>query len=146
MTCKEKLIQDNPNLDKWNIDEIIDDCCPHHYGYSHDDRFCGENYSDCTACWNQEVIEIKKENKPMTNTKKTKTKTQLIEELEAAKTNVADLKKQIDNLEKYKQYEQCADEIKAMHTAFMNSGFTNEQAFDLIKTAMNSVAGAMFKK
>lgn len=75
-----------------------------------------------------------------TNTKKTKT--QLIEELEAAKAHATALKKQIDNLERYKQYEECADEIKAMHTAFMNSGFTDEQAFDLIKTTMQALGNS----
>ena len=37
-------------------------------------------------------------------------------------------------MDRYKQYEECADDIKVMHTALMNSGFTDEQAFDLIKT------------
>ena len=152
MTCKEKLIQDHPYYDKWDVDDIIENYCPYHYGYlsrQTDIEPCDE---DCEACWNQEIIDEtknEKENKTMattttTNTKKTKP--QLIEELEAAKANVTDLKKQIDNLERYKQYEECADEIKAMHTAFMNSGFTDEQAFDLIKTAMQSVAGAALRR
>lgn len=143
MTCKEKLMADNPKLDTWDIEGIIEDYCPHHYGYMHNDGFCRDLDQDCEACWNQKII-IKKEIKTMTNTKKTKT--QLIEELEAAKANVTDLKKQIDNLERYKQYEECADEIKAMHTAFMNSGFSDEQAFDLIKTTMTLVAPSVFKR
>ena len=67
------------------------------------------------------------------------TKTELIEEIEAARTHIEAMEGQLKNLEKYKQYEEAADELKAMHTALMNSGFTNEQAFDLLKTTMQSM-------
>lgn len=146
MTCKEKLIQDRPDYDKWDIEQTIDEYCPYHYGYTSPQYDIGPCDDDCEACWNQEYIDKNnvKENKTMTNTNKTKT--QLIEELEATKAHAGELKKQIDNLERYKQYEECADEIKAMHTAFMNSGFTNEQAFELIKTTMEAIAPTAFRR
>ena len=63
-----------------------------------------------------------------------KTKAQLVEELDQLKERTAAVEKQLKNMDRYKQYEECADDIKVMHTALMNSGFTDEQAFDLIKT------------
>ena len=55
-----------------------------------------------------------------------KTKQQLLDEIE-------ELKEEIRKLNKYEKYETFADETKAIHTALMNSGFTDEQAFELIK-------------
>lgn len=58
-----------------------------------------------------------------------KTKQELMDEIK-------ELNKQIENLKKYEEYKKAADEAKAIHIAFMDAGFTEEQAFDLIKTAM----------
>lgn len=60
MTCKEKLIQDHPYYDKWDVDDIIEKYCPYQYGYGPiqmADSPCDE---DCGACWNQEIIDEKK--------------------------------------------------------------------------------------
>ena len=62
-----------------------------------------------------------------------KTKKMLLEELEAANENVRDLKKELVRLERFKQYVTAADESKAAYDAFVQSGFTEEQAFDLLK-------------
>lgn len=147
MTCKEKLMEEYAHLPAETIREILENECPCHYGYSegHPDCSILANDSLCADCWDQEITEEKKEKENNTMATTKKTKEQLIEELEAAKNNIYELKKQLDNLERYKQYEDCADEIKAIHTAFMNSGFTNDQAFDLIKTAMQSVAAGLMK-
>lgn len=100
------------------------------------------------GCWNTEIpVEVekkteeteKKESKKTMATTVKKTKAQLMEELDLAKEHTAALEKQLKNMEQYKQYEECADEIKAMHTAFINSGFTDAQAFDLIKTMTKCV-------
>lgn len=56
-----------------------------------------------------------------------KTKAELLDEIKELET-------QVKKLENYKQYEECADELKAVHTAFVNAGFSDEQAFDLLKT------------
>ena len=146
MTCKEKLIQDHPEYNDWEVARILIRYCPYDYDYADPHPDCGKGLCNlCDKCWSQEVNEElkEKENDTMTNIKKTES--QLIEELEDAKTSVAELKKQLDNMERYKKYEKCADEIKAMHTAFMNSGFTNEQAFDMIETMLNLVVPSAFK-
>lgn len=36
------------------------------------------------------------------------------------------------NLEKYKQYEEAANELKAMHDSFMNAGFSRDEASRLM--------------
>lgn len=139
MTCKEKLIADHPEWSDEDVQLILDEECPidHYdvrpprdeYGYSS----CGGQH--CIDCWNQEVPETNtKKEKNMTTTKKTKT--QLMEELEASENTVKDLKKQLENLEKYKVYQDAGTEMKAIHTAFMDAGFSDEQAFELIRLSM----------
>lgn len=63
-----------------------------------------------------------------------KTKAELMEELENAKKAKEELEKELKNLEKYKQYEDAAGEIYAFHTSFVMAGFSEEQAFELVKT------------
>lgn len=46
------------------------------------------------------------------------------------------LKKELSRLEKYKKYEESAQEIKAIFDCFVNAGFTEDQAFTLINNAM----------
>ena len=59
-----------------------------------------------------------------------KTKTELIEEIN-------NLKKDLDKLERYRKYEDAANEMKAIHDSFVNAGFTEDQAFMIMITAMN---------
>ena len=148
MTCREKLMLERPDL----IDEeYLGGCfgCPSMRNYLPDPEVCGTRVmsdDDCRRCWDREIPgteNIEKENEVMTTTKKTKA--ELLDELEQANQNVRDLKNEIKNLERYKQYEDMADEIKALHTAFMNSGFTNEQAFDLLKTMTQSMMPAAMR-
>lgn len=144
MTCIEHLRLKHP---KWTEDQLHDytrSYCPWEVGIDYPpEKVCRD--SRCSACWYTDIPEpekIKKENDimPTDSINRTKkTKAELLEELEQANQNVRDLKNEIKNLERYKQYEDMADEIKALHTAFMNSGFTNEQAFDLLKTMTQAV-------
>ena len=142
MTCREKLKLEHPE----NIGPDFDGgCsnCPHTYGYLPlNTRIC-ESMS-CYDCWDREIpgtetdiSNNKKENEIMNPTKMTKA--ELIEEIEIAHNHIIEMETQLKNMEKYKQYEEAADELKAMHTAFMNSGFTNEQAFDLLKMLTQSM-------
>ena len=62
-----------------------------------------------------------------------KTKKELLEAID-------DLKKQVEALERYKQYEGMANEISAMHAAFKNSGFDDSQAFALVMKMIESAA------
>lgn len=146
MTCKEKYAKDHPELSQLQIHDVITSCCPEEYGITYLDKTCLN--SDCIGCWNTEIpveVEKKTEETKEKESKKTmattvkKTKAQLMEELDLAKEHAAALEKQLKNMERYKQYEECADEIKAMHTSFVNAGFTDVQAFDLIKTMTTCV-------
>lgn len=65
----------------------------------------------------------------------------LLQEIEEKEQELASLRKEIKNLERYKGYEDIANEVKAMHDAFMNSGFSDEQAFDLLVKFMELTGG-----
>lgn len=75
---------------------------------------------------------------PTTVVNKNRTKAELLEEIK-------DLKAEVERLDRYKKYEESASEMKAMYDAFVNEGFTSEQAFALVQQ-MISAAGAMCKK
>jgi hypothetical protein len=62
-----------------------------------------------------------------------KTKTELLEEIEAKNKEIKDLKAEVDKLERYKKYEDMADEIAAMREAFVNSGFSKSESYDMTK-------------
>lgn len=63
----------------------------------------------------------------------------LLQEIEEKEQELEELRKEIKDLERYKSYEDVADEIKAMHTAFMNSGFSDDQAFALLNKIMDTM-------
>ena len=89
---------------------------------------------DCEQCYDREVPEkyLTEEEKMPTATTTRKTKAEILEELENKNAEIADLKKELNDLERYKQYEESADELAAMKNALVNSGFSNDQAFQLI--------------
>lgn len=130
MTYREKFHMEHPDRDSVNT---LGMGCPADYEHNTN---CPE-YSDgtvmsCKNCWNREIPEEKeKENKPMK-----KTKAMLEEELEQKKTEIEDLKKELENeikkTEKYKQFEECADDLKALQNSFINSGFSEKQAFTMV--------------
>lgn len=123
MTFKERLQKEHPDQvdPKW-----WGGCnhCPHYYGYEHSSCNLGPRVSReaCEACWNREILEEPVETaKPKT----TKTKAQLLEEIDSLKEEVA-------RLERYSKYEEAADELHAMYEAFKSKGFTDNQAFKLV--------------
>ena len=68
------------------------------------------------------------------------------ERIERDKLDIKALKEEIAGLEKYKQYRDAADEVKSIHKAFMDAGFTDDQAFALINTALAaSVKTSLFR-
>lgn len=71
--------------------------------------------------------------------KESKTKAELLKEIDEHEKNISDLLDQIDRLEKYKKYEECADEMKAIYDSFIHAGFSADQAFKLVLTALTSV-------
>lgn len=88
----------------------------------------------CEQCYNREVPEeyLTEEEKMPTSATTKKTKAEILEELEVKNTEIATLKKELKDLERYKQYEDSADELAAMKNALVNSGFSDDQAFQLV--------------
>jgi hypothetical protein len=127
VTCREKLAKEQTG-------RSIDQVCPSTYGYLPDPHPEWCHRSLCDICWDREIPEGPKEKEKPMSTKKTKA--ELMEELEAANKAKDDLEKQLAELEKYKTYRTAGDELKAIHTAFMDAGFSNEQAFTLMQTMM----------
>lgn len=62
----------------------------------------------------------------------TKTKAELMTEINQKNEEIKKLEEEIKVLEKYKQYKDMGDELKAMHTAYEVAGFTSDQAFTLL--------------
>lgn len=53
------------------------------------------------------------------------------------------LKKDIEKLEKYKQYDEATAETKVVMDSFVRAGFTEEHAFDMVKTMFIAIFGGM---
>ena len=66
-----------------------------------------------------------------------KTKAMLLEEIEQKNQEIKDLEKEVKKLEKYKVYEDMATEMRAIHQSFVNAGFDDDQAMDLLKSSLN---------
>lgn len=62
-----------------------------------------------------------------------KTKAELMEEIK-------DLNERIKKLDRYKQYEDAADELAALRDSFVNAGFTKTEAFTMVRTMMQLAA------
>ena len=140
MTCREKLALEHA---AYIGNEYPGGCrnCPSAYGYLDDPDYCGELDSrGCYECWNREIPEtetvenIEEVNETMNNNTVTtkKTKAELLNE-------ITDLKKELENLDKYRQYEQVADELAAMRDALMGKGFTREEAMQFIFNAQKNI-------
>lgn len=131
MTLIEKLRKEHPE-EMNSFDRPI--YCPTKYGYAECPLYCkdieyGNALKRCTDCWNREIPEEKeeKENKPMK-----KTKAMLEEELNQKKNEIEELKKELVKVEKYKQYDDMAGEIKAIYDSFVNAGFNRDQAYEIL--------------
>ncbi len=70
-----------------------------------------------------------------------KTKNELLEEIEQKNEEIEVLKADVEKLEKYRKYDEMADEIKAINDSFVRSGFTERQAFELTRGAVTAAAG-----
>ncbi len=68
----------------------------------------------------------------------TKTKNELLEEIEQKNEEIEVLKADIEKLEKYRKYDEMADEIKAINDSFIRSGFTEQQAFELTRDSVTA--------
>lgn len=62
------------------------------------------------------------------------TKAELMEELNFIKARLRAKEEELENLKRYEKYVELGNELKAMHNALIDSGFTDEQAFRLLQT------------
>lgn len=140
MTCREKLAIEYPD----EINPCMDGGavgCPNDHGYlpSHLDM-CRKG--QCTECWDREIPDTTNSHYVQNEKEKTmatkKTKAELEKELEAIKESKAELEKELKNLEKYKQFEDDAGEVHALYTAYMMTGFSEDQAFELTKIVLQN--------
>lgn len=60
----------------------------------------------------------------------TKTRAELESEIEA-------LRQQIDNQARDEQFDKSAQDIKAVYDSFIRAGFTEEQAWEIVKIQMS---------
>lgn len=67
-----------------------------------------------------------------------KTKTELLDE-------IANLKKEVEKLERYKKYDDMADEVAAVRESFVAAGFTRAESFELIKGFIQASTNFMKK-
>lgn len=65
------------------------------------------------------------------NTEK-RTKAELLDEIKK-------LKGEVEKLERFKAYEDQAGELKGMYDSYINAGFTEEQAFEIVKIMLSKV-------
>jgi hypothetical protein len=63
----------------------------------------------------------------------TKTKTELLEEIEIKEAAIKELKNEVKKLERFKQYENMTDELAILRDSFVNSGFSKSEAFEMVK-------------
>ena len=70
-----------------------------------------------------------------------KTKAELLKEIEGKNAEIKALKKDIEKLDRYKIYEEGANELAAARNAFVEAGFTKVEAFELVKGVMNNAFG-----
>lgn len=147
MTCIEKLAIEHPE----DINEdYFGGCakCPSDYNYLGDPEYC-KNYDisredRCYTCWNRNIPETdsdtikldetKKENDSMSNNKKTKAMLQ--EEVEQLYQELNEKEKELAKFDKYKKYEEMANDLFAAMTAMKEAGFTHNEAFVLLKSAV----------
>ena len=64
------------------------------------------------------------------------TNLELLQQITEKNSEILKLKNEIEKLEKYKAYENAANELKAVHDCFVNEGFTQKQSFELLKVVM----------
>lgn len=140
MTYLDKYKEEHPN------DTVESDglprMCPVGYGYEKTCHCSTDHGCPCEECWNREIPGTEPTDKTENNERKEntmnestptpilatrKTKAELLKD-------IADLEKQVEHLDQYKQLEEAADMTAAMCKAYENAGFSREEAFELTKT------------
>ena len=69
-----------------------------------------------------------------------KTKTELLEEIDAKNQEIRDLKDKVKKMERFEVYLDGANELAAVRDAYVEAGFTKDEAFQLAKETLHVVA------
>ena len=72
-----------------------------------------------------------------------KTREELMKEIEDRNEEIKGLKLELEKCERYKIYETAANEVAAMREAFVNSGFSKAEAFEMVKLMTNNAFALM---
>ena len=73
-----------------------------------------------------------------------KTKDELIREIKETQDYANDLKKKLEVLDRYKRYEEAANEMMAIKESFVAAGFTDEQAYEMLLTLSKGAINQKF--
>lgn len=142
MTFREKLAKENPS----KVNPACDggcEGCPSDYDYEHEGASgipCAEY--DCTKCWNREIPGTetnKKEEDIMATTRKTKD--ELCIELKEAEEKIMELTKELNDAKERERLQESADKVAQMRDAFVNAGFSKEEAFKLVLISIEAALG-----
>lgn len=58
------------------------------------------------------------------------------DEIKLLEERVAELKKEVDSMEKYKTYKKGSDEMTILFKAFEDSGFSRKETMELVRLGM----------
>lgn len=136
MTYLDELKKEHPDWDEAQIRIHILNVCPDFKGPCPSPS---EDLESCVQCWNREIPGTKPTNKTENNEREESTMNESTPALTTRKTkadllkDIAELKKQVEHLDRYKQFEEAADMTAAMCKAYETAGFSREEAFELTK-------------
>lgn len=143
MTYLDELKKEHSDWDEDKIQRHIENWCPEFKGAC---PFPSEDMESCVQCWNREIPGTKPTNQTKNNEREEnnmnestpaaiyrKTKADLLKD-------IAELKKQVEHLDKYEQLEEAADMTAAMCKAYETAGFSREEAFELTKLMIELAA------
>ena len=75
-----------------------------------------------------------------------RTKDQLLNDLEESRAKVEELTKDLERYEKYKAYFDCAAEVRVVYDSFIDAGFNETQATQLLIACINNASNAFGSK
>lgn len=76
-----------------------------------------------------------------------KTKAELMDDIKVKNDEIKALKAEIEKLDRYKVYQEAADELAAVRLSYIKSGFSESEAFELTKMMIQMApAMNMFKR
>lgn len=76
-----------------------------------------------------------------------KTKAELMEEINVRNKEIEKLNEEIKKLERYKVYQDSADELAAVRLSYIKAGFSEAEAFELTKMMIQMASvSPLFKR